>query len=131
MAGNELQQSSSSHDTATLIYALYFVALFTGVPFFIGAILAYIARDGASPAARSHYDHQIDIFWRVFIGGILICAFAIVSSILVVVLIGIVGLLIAGLAALYLWLWTLVRSIRGVQRSSRGEGYTGPSGWAL
>lgn len=117
--------------TATLIYALYFVALFTGVPFFIGAIIAYICRDEADPIARSHYDHQITIFWRVFLLGIAIMVLAAISAPLALILIGIPGLLLAALAAIYLWIWTLIRCIRGVQLSSTDRAYNGPYGFAV
>ncbi|WP_370337791.1 DUF4870 family protein [Parvularcula marina] len=127
---NEVQTSSAT-GTPTLVYALYFIALFTGVPFFIGVIIAYLARDGADATSRSHYDHQIAIFWRVFLMGLIIWIFMGVSAVLTVILIGFVGLLIGGLALLYLWVWTLVRCIRGVQASSNGQPYNGPFGWAI
>ncbi|NRA31496.1 MAG: hypothetical protein HRU11_14695, partial [Parvularculaceae bacterium] len=55
------------------IYLLYLVALFTGVPFLIGVILAYVFRGNAAPAIGSHFEHQIGLFWRVFLGGVAAC----------------------------------------------------------
>ncbi|ADM08259.1 hypothetical protein PB2503_00892 [Parvularcula bermudensis HTCC2503] len=102
----------------TIIYGLYLIALFTGFPFFIGVIIAYVARDGVTPAARSHYDHQVRIFWTVLITGVAI-AILIATFFLAP---------LAWLLAAYIWVWVFIRCIRGLRGSSRGDPYEGPRG---
>lgn len=115
----------------TLIYAIYFVALFTGIPFLIGVIIAYLARGEARPIARSHYQHQITIFWRVFLGGILGWALIGFGIPLSFVLIGIPMIIVGALLLLYLFVWTLVRCIRGVTASSNDRGFDHEESWAF
>lgn len=45
-------------------YCLLFVSiLFAGLPGLIAVVIAYVQRDVASPAVRSHFNYQIRIFW--------------------------------------------------------------------
>lgn len=59
-------QTSTVTDTnvVNLVYVLYLVGFFTGITALVGVIVAYVSRSEASELARSHYNHQIRIFWR-------------------------------------------------------------------
>ncbi|HEX6866683.1 MAG TPA: hypothetical protein VF122_05585 [Caulobacteraceae bacterium] len=49
---------------ALLAYGLLFVSiLFAGLPGLIAVVIAYVQRDVAGPAMRSHFAYQIRIFW--------------------------------------------------------------------
>lgn len=113
------------------IYVIYLVALFTGVPFFIGVVLAYFFRGSAPAWAQSHYDHQIGIFWRVLIGGVAISIFAWIAMVLTFIVIGIFLWPIVAILFVYLWIWTLVRCVRGFQSANRAAPYGGPVGWRI
>lgn len=117
------------------IYALYLVALFTGVPFFIGVILAYIFRGSGSPAIVSHFEHQIGLFWRIFLGGIISGALigfgALLTSTMILLFIGIPLILLGALGLLWTWLMMLTRSIRGIGRLNQNAPYPVPAGWGL
>jgi uncharacterized membrane protein len=91
--------NSGASTMAHLVYLLYAVALFTGVPMFIGVIIAYITRPPRGTLFRSHFDWAITTFWVTLILGI-------IGAILTWILI---GWLILGI----LWLWTLYRIVRG------------------
>ncbi len=84
---------------AHVMYALYAIALFTALPFFIGVIVAYLSRPGAADLYRSHLTWGIRTFWWAVL-------WTIIGAILSLVLIGYAILAI-------LWLWTAWRVIRG------------------
>ncbi|MEM7741501.1 MAG: hypothetical protein AAF225_11960 [Pseudomonadota bacterium] len=113
------------------IYSLYLIALFTGVPFFIGVILAYVFRAGGSPAIQTHYEHQIGLFWRFFFGNIVNCVVVATGFATMILLIGFPILLLA--AAIFVWLWVmmLTRCIRGIAQLNAGHAYPIPAGFSL
>lgn len=113
------------------IYSLYLIALFTGVPFFIGVILAYVFRSSGSAQIQSHYEHQIGLFWRFFLGNVVNFAIAGVGFATMILLVGFPILLLA--AAIFIWLWVmmLTRCIRGISRLNAGEPYPIPAGFSL
>ncbi|MEO1657847.1 MAG: hypothetical protein AAFR65_09005 [Pseudomonadota bacterium] len=113
------------------IYGLYLLALFTAVPFFIGVVLAYVFRSSGSPAIQTHFEHQIGLFWRFFLGNVLNAVLASAGMALAIVIIGLPMLLVA--AAIFIWLWVmmLTRCIRGIGRLNTGEAYPIPAGFSL
>lgn len=117
------------------VYGLYLVALFTGVPALVGVILAYIFRDGAGPEAQSHFEHQIGLFWRAvignFINGVVFAIAMALTGTVILAVIGIPLMIVNGIIFVWLWLMLLTRSVRGISRLNRGEGYPVPAGWGL
>jgi len=97
-AGNGHAGRAAAH----AMYALYAVSLFTGVPMFIGAIIAYVGRGDARPLYRTHLSWGITTFWVTLIIGI-------IGFLLTFV---VIGWLVLGV----LWLWTAYRIIRGWMR---------------
>ena len=100
-------QGTAGRAAAHATYALYAVALFTGVPWLLGAILAYVARGNAEPLYASHLTYSIRTFWWTLLWGI-------VGTITTFILIGwaILGIL---------WLWHVWRITRGWLRLADGR----------
>ncbi len=115
----------------TAIYVLYIVSLFTGVPFFIGVILAYFFRGGAEGWARTHYDHQISLFWRFVLGSIAMGILIGISIPLMFILIGFPMIVVGALGLVYLWFWLLFRSLKGIGRVRQDAPYEGPWTFAI
>jgi uncharacterized membrane protein len=110
-----------------VIYVLYLLAIPTAfLSLLAGVIMAYINRDTAGPAARSHYTFIIRTFWlslAIIFGGTMVC---VVGGILSLILIGI-PILIAGVLLLCLGkLWYIVRCILGILAAGRHEAYPRP-----
>jgi uncharacterized membrane protein len=102
---------------ANLIYILYLISLVLGITAIVGVIMAYIGKDQAPEWLQSHYNNQINIFWK----GLL---YSVISIILTVVIIGILMLLVV-------LIWYIVRTVKGMQALSRGEPYPNPGSWGF
>lgn len=110
-----LQADSSS--TAQIVYILYFVGFITGITAIIGLVIAYVSKDAAPDWLKTHYNNQINLFWKGLI-------FVIVGSLLSFILIGFVVIL--------WWLiWTVVRSVKGLQALGRNEPIASPGSWGF
>jgi uncharacterized membrane protein len=106
---------SDDRQMAIIVYIAY-LAAFAFPPLAIGGlVLAYVNRETASDWLKSHFTFQIYTFW---IG----LAFAFVSMVLCVVLIGFV-LLFATMA------WYVVRCALGINRLMLREAYPNPTTW--
>jgi uncharacterized membrane protein len=107
----------------TAIWVLYLVALFTGLTLIIGAILAYVFRDGSPDWLRSHYDAQVRVFWWgvfwVVTGATLIAVGTPLSFIIIGIPLFILGWVVLGLS----WLWVLIRSVQGLARVNAGKAF--------
>jgi uncharacterized membrane protein len=109
------------------VYALYLLGLMNGITILVGVVMAYALKDKASEIHRTHYVFQIRTFW---IG----------------LVIGAVGLILAGAGFPLLWLfgfgallwglsgiifaalfvWFLLRSVLGLIKLLQGEAYPRP-----
>lgn len=109
----------NTQGNANLIYILYLAAIVVGVTGIVGVIMAYMAKGDVveDPVLTSHYNNQINIFWKYFL-------FMVIGIVLSVVLIGILIIL----AAL---IWYIVRNVKGMQALSRGEAIANPGSWAF
>jgi uncharacterized membrane protein len=68
---------------AMLNYALLCISiLFAGMPGLVAVVIAYVQRDVASPALRSHFNFQIRIFW-VALGLAVIAALSALGAVAV------------------------------------------------
>jgi uncharacterized membrane protein len=117
------------------VYAIYIVGLFTALPLLIGLVLAYLFRSGASPAAKTHYEHQIGLFWRFVLGNIVVGFLVGIGWFLTMtVVLGIIGiplLILCGVIFVWLWVMLLTRSLRGIGRLNQAEAYPIPAGFSL
>ncbi|MCB2055994.1 MAG: hypothetical protein KDE35_17355 [Geminicoccaceae bacterium] len=92
-------EDRSGRSAAHITYALYAVSLFSGLPMFLGVIVAYVTRGGARPRYRDHLSYAISTFWWSLLWLVL-------GLLLWVVLIGYVFLALA-------WVYTAWRTVRG------------------
>ncbi len=113
------------------IYVLYLVALFTGVPFFVGVILAYIFRSRGPEWTHSHFEHHISLFWRFVLGSIALGMVITISIPLMFVLVGVPMIVVAGLGFVYLWIWMLIRCVKGIADVRQQVPYRAGPGWGL
>jgi uncharacterized membrane protein len=98
---------------AFIVYVLLFIGVFTfGVPSIVGLALALAHGHDTHPILRTHYRHQVRIFWMG--------AFCIV------------GAVVAGFAGSGVWLAALVtwgEKISGVSTATIGVSLTGQQAW--
>jgi uncharacterized membrane protein len=123
--------AEDDRNKAIAIYAIYLIGLFTAVPFVLGVVLAYVFRGEGDPAARSHFDHQVGLFWRFVIGNVLNGILFTVAMPLSAIIIGLPLLLLSGLIFVWLWVMMLTRCVRGISKASAHEPYPVPAGWSL
>jgi len=102
---------------ANLIYILYLVAFVVGITSIVGVVMAYMAKDEAPEWLKSHYNNQINIFWKSLL-------YALVSLVLMVVLIGFVLMLVV-------LVWYIVRVVKGLQALSKQEPIENPGSWGF
>jgi uncharacterized membrane protein len=107
-------------ENVMLIYVLYLAGLvpaFGAVPIIVGFVLALLNRSDATGVWASHYEFQ----YRTAAIGLL---FVIVSSVLVLVVVGIVGLILTAV-------WWIVRAVKGLKAASRETAIADPKafGW--
>jgi uncharacterized membrane protein len=104
-----------STDIALIIYILYFVGYTNGITAIIGVIMAHIQLDTADPMLATHYRFQIRTFWI----GLL---YIVVGTIL--------AFFIIGVPVLVWWfVWSLVRSIKGVLALNERRPIPNPDSW--
>lgn len=106
---------STNSVVPTVVYVLYLVAAFTGVPYLIGLILAYVSRGEANAVAATHFQYQIRTFWL----GLL---YVIIGSVTMVIGVGFV-------ICLFAWVWAIVRSFKGLAWYNEGVAVPNPKAW--
>jgi len=114
---SQVSVDPNTQGNANLIYILYLAGIVVGLTSIVGVVMAYLGKDGASPMLTSHYNNQINIFWKMLLFGV-------VGLVLTFVVIGIFILL----AAL---VWYIVRCVKGMQALSRGEAIENPGSWTF
>lgn len=112
-----ISTNPSEKGNANLIYILYLVGVVVGLTPIVGVIMAYMAKSEAPEWLVSHYNNQINIFWKVVL-------FSLIGAVLTLVLIGLLVLL----AAL---IWYIVRTVKGMQALSKGEPIANPGSWGF
>lgn len=101
--------------TPTIIYILYLLSLFVGVTAIIGVILAYMYQQRGPEWIDVHYWYQIRTFWI----GLLYTA---ISIVLMPVLIGFV-------MALFIFVWVIIRCVKGIRALRDRRGPSQPASW--
>ncbi|WP_208539221.1 DUF4870 family protein [Algihabitans albus] len=107
--------SDESTTPAVVVYALYLGALVSGITLLIGVVVAYVNRGKSSGWLESHFRFQVRTFWIFLLG-------CLVGALLAIVIIG-------WLLLLFLWVWLIVRCVKGIQAVSRNEPYPNPETW--
>lgn len=100
---------------AQLIYILFFLSIFVGLTSIIGVVMAYLNRGKAGGYVETHYTWLIRTFWIALL-------FSLISAVLIFVGIGFL-LMIA------VFVWAIVRLVKGIQRLGRGEPIADPQTW--
>jgi uncharacterized membrane protein len=106
---------ASDNAPAVAVYFLYFGGYFTGISALAGVIIAHLKADDADPVLRSHYRFQIRTFW---IG----LAYLAIGIPLCLVLI---GFLIVG----WWFIWSLIRTIKGILLVMEHKPVANPGSW--
>lgn len=117
MSNGQFSTNPNESGNANLIYVLYLIGLVLGITTLVGVIMAYVSKSDAPDWLVSHYNNQINIFWK----GLL---YALVGVLLTVVVIGVLIIL----AAL---IWYIVRVVKGLQALSRREAIDNPGNWGF
>ena len=105
---------------------------FTGGLSNLGAlILAFVKKDTAPEWARSHYIFAIRTVVIAFIACIALAAYGFVSTLLIVVGIGVLLLGIFPLLWLALGAWVVARGVVGAIKANRSEPYPNPETWLI
>ena len=112
-----LSVDPNTKGNANLIYVLYLVGIVVGVTTIVGVIMAYLGKGKGDALLESHYNNQINIFWK----GLL---YSVIGVLLMAVLIG-VFILLAALV------WYIIRCVKGMQALSAGQPVENPGSWLL
>ena len=112
----QTQPAVSNTQLALAVYILYFVSYVVGVTAIVGVVIAHVQIGiTTDPMLRSHYQWQIRTFWigvLYFVIGVVLCF----------VLIGI-------LVLLFWFIWTLVRTVKGVLALNENRPIANPTSW--
>jgi len=106
----------SDRSLAAVVYVLYLVALGTAFTALIGFVIAWQARShAADELARTHFTFQI----RTIVIGL---GYVVVGGVLTIVWIGF-------LILAWWYLWSLIRSVKGLLTLNRGQPIADPTSW--
>jgi uncharacterized membrane protein len=110
-----VENSSTTKDSAKIVYILYMVGVVFGITGIIGVVMAYINKDDAPEWLKTHYQFQIRTFW---IGA------------LFMILGGILSIILIGWFVLLFWVvWLIVRSIKGIKALDSEQAIENPKRW--
>jgi uncharacterized membrane protein len=114
---------SAGRSAAFLVYCLYLLSIpSAGIFALVGVILALSARADASPAARTHLDDQIRIWFVSFWWHVGLAIVWMLGMVLTIVIIGFPILLIVGLLWFILMVWFTIKSALGLMALLDGRG---------
>lgn len=100
---------------AQIVYILYLVSLAVGVTAIVGLIIAYVNKSTAPEWVQTHYRLQIRTFWI----GLLYCAIGFVTMFIII------GFLIFA----FVFVWWIVRCVKGLKFQATGLPYDKPASW--
>ncbi len=100
---------------ALAVYLLYLIGFLTGITALVGVIIAYVKKPTASGFLQSHFQFQVRTFWI----GLFYLA---IGSFLLFLYIG-------GPILLWWFVWTLVRTIKGLILLNDGRPIPQPASW--
>lgn len=112
----QAQPRSNPLFTAKVIYFLYLASLIFGITGLIGVMMAYVNKDAeAGDIACNHYRYQIRTFWIGLVYGL-------ISVLLMLVLVGFVLIFV-------LYVWLIIRCVKGLKAADRGEPIANVTSW--
>ena len=103
-------------ENAKLNYILYLIGLAFGITAIIAVIIAYINKDDPMPDwLRSHYNYQINTFWK----GMIMLIVGVLTAVIIV-----------GIFILIFWtIWVIIRCIKGMKLLDAQQAQANPEGW--
>lgn len=110
---NNNEQSAVSN--VKLIYILYLVSVIVGLTSIIGLVMSYINKDEAPEWLQTHYQFLIRTFWIGLLYGL-------VGFVLIAVAIGF-------LVLLFVFIWFIIRCVKGMKYLDQGKPHPDPTGW--
>jgi uncharacterized membrane protein len=119
LLGGKMAKTDGAFDrTATnvnIVYYLYLASVLVGITAIVGVIMAYMNRGPGSDWLDSHYTYQIRTFWI----GLL---YSVIGLVLTFIIIGF-------LVLLFVLIWWIVRSIKGLQLAGARQPVPDPATW--
>ncbi len=114
-----------------VVYGLYLIGLLNGLTIIVGLIIAYVNRDKASPAMRSHYLFQTRTCWMALALAAVCVVVFLIGIPLALVAIGFVLMWIAGVALSLIGVWFALRCILGLYYLAQSQAYPRPNSWLV
>ena len=115
-------RADDGRSLATVTYALFIAAFFTGITAPVAVVIAYLKRGHASALVRSHLDWQIRIFWHCVLAGIAIFVLhAVVVGLGAITFgVGLVFLVVPWAVGAWWLVWTVWAIACGLRRLGQG-----------
>ena len=111
----ETNQKPAGYAACFITYILYMMGPFTfGILWLAGLIVALVSKSEAAPEIAGHLDYAK----RVGITGLI--SYIIVVIISLILMATLIGAVIVWLPYLIWWIWSLVKSIRGLNALTSG-----------
>ncbi|MGJ8525352.1 hypothetical protein LMG33818_001080 [Halomonadaceae bacterium LMG 33818] len=101
--------------TVRIIYVLYLIGLAVGISSVVGCAMAYIYRGNSAPYLEEHLRFQRRTFWISLLYGIIVAVLSII----------VIGYVLIP----FLYLWIIVRCIRGWKALDRRESPSKLASW--
>jgi uncharacterized membrane protein len=111
------QPAMSDKQIVVIVYILYLASYITGITALIAVIIAHVQVGSADPILATHYRFQIRTFWI----GLL---YLVIGSILTLAVIGF-------LVLLWWFIWSLVRTIKGMLSLNDNKPIADPASWGF
>jgi uncharacterized membrane protein len=123
----QISVDPNAKDNANLVYILYLVGIVVGIAILVGVIMAYISKGKGDAILDSHYNNQINIFWKAILYPVIGIVLMNTLNLLIGIGIGIVLLGVFILPATLIWY--IVRCVKGMQALSAGQPIENPGRW--
>jgi uncharacterized membrane protein len=106
---------SGERADANTVYILYLVSLLLGITSIVGVIIASVNKADAPEWMQTHYRFQIRTFWI----GML---YNVIGLLTLIIVVGFFWLI-------FVFVWWIVRCVKGMQALSLGQPYARPASW--
>jgi uncharacterized membrane protein len=124
--GYDLPAAAEDKVLPIAIYASYLLFFVTGLTPIIGVIIAYMGRREPESWRTSHYEFAIWTFWLALAGSTIAWLLIGVGIPLTLIVVGIVPVIVGGVALAIIGIWFAVRSVLGLVYALKGEAYPRP-----
>lgn len=103
-------------ENVKLNYILFLVSLAFGITAIIAVVIAYINKDDNMPDwLKSHFEYQINTFWK----GMIILVVGVATAIIII-----------GIPILIFWtIWVIIRCVKGMKLLDQQQAQPNPDSW--